>query len=135
MAKNRVQFQKGIAFLSSSVFTVKRNSEQEVLVWRCPRFLCDDSVNNTYCRLKSRPRVLQYNRCRHRATLTPIPCLVSTEVAAYQVVLSASSGYYNVYYPSDKVSICRTASRGSRIMKCTKKCQSGKILNLLTNYQ
>jgi hypothetical protein len=82
MAKNKVQFQKGYSlFEFMQDYGTEEQCEQALMAWRYPEgFVCSECGNKTYCRLKSRPRVLQCNRCRHQRTLTASTLFASTKL-------------------------------------------------------
>ena len=71
MAKNPVQFQKG---LSLSSFLLKYGTEercsQALFDLRWPQgFVCPNCSNTTFCKLRSR-KVFQCHRCHHQTSLT-----------------------------------------------------------------
>ncbi len=72
MAKSKVQFQKGYSlFEFFKDYGTEEQCENALLAWRFPHgFVCPECANKTFCRLKSRPRVLQCNHCRHQMSLT-----------------------------------------------------------------
>ncbi len=82
MAKNQVQFQKGYSlFEFMQDYGTEERCEQALFAWRYPQgFVCRECGNKTYCRLKSRPRVLQCNRCRYQTTLTGNTLFASTKL-------------------------------------------------------
>ena len=58
---------------------------------RCSRrfpngFICPECANKTCCRLKSRPRVLQCNNCRHQMSLTGNTIFCKNKTPTDQVV-------------------------------------------------
>ena len=72
MAKSKVQFQKGYSLFDFfKDYGTEAQCENALLAWRFPNgFICPECANKTCCRLKSRPRVLQCNNCRHQMSLT-----------------------------------------------------------------
>ncbi|MBF0353508.1 MAG: IS1595 family transposase [SAR324 cluster bacterium] len=70
MAKNKVQFQKGLSisdFLSS--YGTEDQCRVAVFSWRWPKeFACPECGWNHYCEIKGR-KVLQCNRCHHQTSL------------------------------------------------------------------
>ncbi|MDX7731420.1 IS1595 family transposase, partial [Aeromonas caviae] len=71
MAKNKVQYQKGLSvngFLEK--YGTEELCEKALFKWRYPQgFVCKNCSNTTFCRLHHRPRVLQCNRCRSQSSL------------------------------------------------------------------
>lgn len=81
MAKNKVQFQKGIS-LSRFMerFGQEELCEAHLHRLRWPRgFRCPNCGHDRYCRLKSRA-VYQCNKCRHQASLTAGTLFASTKL-------------------------------------------------------
>lgn len=71
MAKNKVQFQKGLslqAFLCQ--FSTEEQCRNQLFQWRWPKgYICPECGHNGYCELKCR-RLFQCNSCRHQTSLT-----------------------------------------------------------------
>ncbi|MGL5525105.1 MAG: transposase, partial [Aeromonas veronii] len=82
MAKSKVQFQKGYSlFEFFKDYGTEAQCENALLVWRFPHgFVCPECANKTCCRLKSRPRVLQCNHCRHQMSLTGNTIFANTKL-------------------------------------------------------
>ena len=69
MAKSKVNSRKATACLIFKDYGTEAQCENALLAWR-NGFICPECANKTCCRLKSRPRVLQCNNCRHQMSLT-----------------------------------------------------------------
>ena len=71
MAKNQVQFQRGMSlgdFMAG--YGTQEQCEQALFKWRWPRgFVCPECGGMTYCALKSR-RLFQCNGCRRQTSVT-----------------------------------------------------------------
>ncbi len=82
MAKSKVQFQKGYSLFDFfKDYGTEAQCENALLAWRFPNgFICPECANKTCCRLKSRPRVLQCNNCRHQMSLTGKTIFANTKL-------------------------------------------------------
>ena len=82
MAKSKVQFQKGYSLFDFfKDYGTEAQCENALLAWRFPNgFICPECANKTCCRLKSRPRVLQCNNCRHQMSLTGNTIFANTKL-------------------------------------------------------
>nr|WP_234932838.1 ISAs1 family transposase [Aeromonas caviae] len=82
MAKSKVQFQKGYSLFDFfKDYGTEAQCENALLAWRFPNgFICPECANKTCCRLKSRPRVLQCNLCRHQMSLTGKTIFANTKL-------------------------------------------------------
>ncbi|WP_299021198.1 IS1595 family transposase [uncultured Photobacterium sp.] len=71
MAKNKVQFQKGISIHKFiSMYGTEEQCQQRLFAMRWPNgYQCPQCSHDKYCQLKSRP-LYQCNRCHHQASLT-----------------------------------------------------------------
>ena len=81
MAKNKIQFQKGISL--TEFFTLYGKEEQcrdQYFQWRWPDgFRCPVCNNSEHCVLKSR-ELFQCNRCHHQTSLTTGTILEATKL-------------------------------------------------------
>ncbi len=82
MAKSKVQFQPGYSlFEFLKDYGSEAQCENALMAWRFPQgFVCPECGHKTYCRLKSRPRVLQCNHCHHQLSLTSHTLFASTKL-------------------------------------------------------
>lgn len=81
MAKNPVQFQKGLSlrqFLSE--YGQEDQCREALFRWRWPDgFVCPSCSNMTYCEIKGR-KVYQCHRCRHQTSLTSGTIFAATKL-------------------------------------------------------
>jgi len=92
MAKNKVQFQKGV---SLSEFLKNYGSEEQcfdaLAKWRWPDgFRCSRCNNDKYCQLKGR-KLYQCNRCHHQTSITSDTIFASTK-------LPLSTWFLGIYF-------------------------------------
>jgi len=100
MAKNKVQFQKGLSlqeFLSQ--YGSEEQCHQSLYQWRWPNgFICPKCGHDQYCSLKSR-RLYQCNRCRSQRSVTAGTIFDSTK-------LPLTTWFLGIYFiTQSKVSI------------------------------
>lgn len=71
MAKNMIQFQKGLSITEFMLrYATEDNCRRELFKLRWPDgFVCPDCGNNTYCELRTR-KIFQCNRCHSQISIT-----------------------------------------------------------------
>jgi ribosomal protein L37AE/L43A len=81
MAKNRIQFQKGMSLSDFMArYGTEDNCRKALFHFRWPDgFVCPQCGNNTHCELKTR-QVIQCHRCHHQTSLTAGTIFHSTKL-------------------------------------------------------